>query len=445
LGLRIAAKDEGRCNATAGTSNGNEGLSILRALLREVPSWTWLAAPLVWALVVVVVVAIPSGSEDDGQVAEKSGADSSRVPSIDGGREEQPTGRPAPEDLSAKGTVEFALEALRQSNFIGLTGLVPRKWEADLEGLVHSFADAVDHQVFTRAVAVTDLLVASTMNNRREWLGIIGSGNPSFDSAAFEQSLDTVVGLWKALRTMGLLELDKLRQFRLASFGEKQLPKLVDFLDGLARLQSGQGLEAELRSLDSASVEQEAVTHDEKWGDVVGIALTVKGERKVFKMVLVDGRWVPLDLASGWDEGIRGAQAGLERMKQSLSAAKPELLAGIEQIELMVKQIDAPGTVESPEQISTLLSIASLLPFSKEASAQGKMMGFACVGCCHYCADQAWFELCIPENYSDSDGQSFAEVRCMQNLVAKGCSMDAAECHCTGTRSSKHARRDRRS
>ena len=98
-----------------------------------------------------------------------------------------------------------------------------------------------------------------------------------------------------------------------------------------------------LAMLSAVQVEQLETVKDEKFGDAVVVSVTMAGDTEKVKMVKVDGKWIPLDLAKEWDEGIEEAKKGITEMAEELPKAKAEILSQLIAVEAVVGQIEKTG------------------------------------------------------------------------------------------------------
>ena len=255
---------------------------------------------------------------------------------------------PAPGLLGPKETIETALKAIQAKDITPIFGLLPPSYAADLEHLVHEFAKAMDKEIFDKIVALTDRVSAILVKQKGEVVKVVaGFGLPA-EEEDIKKAIDAAADAWVMLKKMGFTDLEKLKTFSLEKFAREDAQKLVEKAFALADSVQKTQVDMALAVLSGVRVEVLETTKDDKWGDVV--KMSVVGEAEEFKMVKVDGKWVPTEMAEEWDGAMQKAMKGVKEMGVELPNAKTEILAQFTVIETMVDQIEKTGDLSTALQ-----------------------------------------------------------------------------------------------
>jgi len=251
-------------------------------------------------------------------------------------------------DLDAKGTVLAALKAAQAKDVKALLALFPPKYVKDIEGVVQDFAKNMDTELFAKAVAIGDKAFAIAAKHKDALAQmVIGFGAP-VPADDVKKAIDTTVEVWGMLKGMGLTDLEKLKTFDLAAFAGNDLPKVVDKLWKLAE-ESPQKAQimAAMAVLSTAQVEVVETQKDEKWGEIVKLEINIAGEKEIGKLVKVDGKWIPKEMAEEWDEGMKEAHEGIKEMAAELPKVRTEAMAQMVQVETMLDQVEKSGDLSA--------------------------------------------------------------------------------------------------
>jgi len=120
-----------------------------------------------------------------------------------------------------------------------------------------------------------------------------------------------VVGLLTTLLGSDIASREKLKTLDVGEFLGTTGAQLFGNVAALAALSPTNSFATDMDSLREVSAK---VLSTE--GDTVEIEISAPGQtNQVEKMKQVEGRWVPVQMADEWEEGIKKARAGLEKMK----------------------------------------------------------------------------------------------------------------------------------
>ena len=245
--------------------------------------------------------------------------------------------------MGPKETVEMALRAVQNKDIVPLFEMLPPSYVSDVDELVRSFANSMDKEVFDKIVILTGRIVTLMMKEKDGVIkAVAGFGIPAKDDD-IKKAIDAISETWALLEAMGLADLKKLKSFSSEKFARVAAPKLVDKAFALADSTQKAQVDMFLAMLSAVQVEVLETTKDEKFGEVVSLSLLMAGDTENIKMVSVEGKWIPLDIAQDWDSAMTEAGEGIAEMARELPAAKAEILSQLSAIEAVVGQVEKTG------------------------------------------------------------------------------------------------------
>ena len=269
--------------------------------------------------------------------------------------EPMPVEEPVVVSLGPKETIETAFKAVQSKNLVPILGLFPASYVKDIDGVVHAFADAMDRELFDTIVDLVDKTVKVAVVQKEGLAAMVtGMGFP-VKPEDIEKAIDVTDEIWGLLKEMGLTRLANLKVFSLDKFGNENLPKLADriwaFADSTQRAQ----VDMALAMLSGATIEVGDAAMDEKWGEVYRVSIGIAGDTEEGKMVKVDGKWVPIEMAEEWDEGMKEAHKGIREMKEELAKSKDEVMAQLAQFEDVIDRVEKSGDLSALQAWSGMM------------------------------------------------------------------------------------------
>mgnify|MGYP006971716038 CR=1 FL=1 len=269
--------------------------------------------------------------------------------------EEPAAEAPSADNLGAQETVEFVFKAVQNKKLASIAGLFPAKYLADVDGIVQDFAKAMDVELWTKSVALLDKTFKVAVAQKEGLAQMVAAMGMPVKSDDVQKAIEVLAETWGMLKEMGLTDLDKLKTFSLAGFAGADLPKLVDKLWAFADETQKAQMQAGMAVLATAQVKVLETTQDEKWGEVVEVEISIAGEGEKGKMIKVDGKWVPLEMAEDWDNAINEAKEGIAQMATELPKAKPEIMGVLAQVEATVDQVEKSGDLSALQQLGGMM------------------------------------------------------------------------------------------
>lgn len=270
--------------------------------------------------------------------------------------EEPKAEEPKAEEVKAeangpKETAEAFIAAIKDKKFGTLSSFMPARYLADTDKLVRAFGEAMDKEVWDKAVSVTDRIMKVAKEKKEALIQFAVTMGAPLPSEDLGKIIDGLVTTWDMLKTLGLTDLENIKTFDTAKFAAESYGKIADQIWSMVEQTSAKAMiEPQMAVLETAKVELVSME-----GEKAELSITVGGETEKVTLVLVDGKWLPEDMVKEWDKGIEEGLKGIGEMKEELAKAKTEILAGIAQVEEVVGQVEKTGDLTA-----ALAAIASM-------------------------------------------------------------------------------------
>jgi hypothetical protein len=246
-----------------------------------------------------------------------------------------------------EGTVEAVAKGISEKQPDIVWEAMPASYQEDVNGLIHQFAEAMDESVHEKLFEVTSKL-ENVLSSKKEF--IVNSKMLSqgpIDKAEFEKNYDSLVDLIAAVNNSDVADLGALKN---ADAGDMLASTGRDVMEALAALSAASKDDPMGDMLDELKgIKVEVLSSDE---NAAKVKTTVGDKVEEIDLVKVDERWVPKEMAEGWDDGIAMAKKNLEEMAKAMKENKMQqigMLGGIE------ATLDELLKVESQEEFDQFL------------------------------------------------------------------------------------------
>ena len=255
-------------------------------------------------------------------------------------------------------TVEDIARGLADGEIAVLWEALPPSYQRDVNGLVHRFARAVDPEVWNHSFAVLAKL-ARVLEEKHAFI----VGHPALaahldrSAAGQEQGWSVVVETVELLATSEIGDVEKLAALDVGRFLDRtgvELSHLAGRLSTLSSEEHRAELEEQRASLRALKASVVAETGE-------GTA-TVRVERpgeapRTEELVLVEGRWIPRQLAVSWPETVSGIREWLDELGAREPAAGRNLV--LMKLRMVDAGLDALLEAGSAEEFEAGLEIAT--------------------------------------------------------------------------------------
>jgi hypothetical protein len=246
--------------------------------------------------------------------------------------EPQPTVPDTPD-----GTVTAVAGALGEGKPQVLWTAMPASYQKDVEGLIRTFAEKMDAEIYDKGFGLLKKLVTVLQEKRDFILDNPNIAKGPVDVEKARAKWDSLVSALDALVNSDVSSLESLKTLDVGKFLRTTGSTMMQSAADMSTATPDDKYNTEFAS-KMKGVKAEVVSTE---GDTATVKITVPGEDpKETEMVRVEGKWVPKDLADEWDKRIAEAKAGLAEMsKEKMAEAKPQIMMMLGAAEPMLDQL----------------------------------------------------------------------------------------------------------
>ncbi len=240
----------------------------------------------------------------------------------------------------ADATVRNVFAGLQEQRPQVLWQALPASYQRDLQGLIHDFAEQADAELWNLTFSLLGKSVR-VLDEKREFVfdqPMISARLQEIDKP--DQTYDAVLQLLSTLTSSELADIEKLRRLEPEAFLSgtvstflRQLRDLQDVLPGVS---------TPVDELDDSEVALVSSS-----GGSAVVRITNGGETEDRPFVLVEGKWVPEELAEEWDQNMAEARAQIAELAARQRAPETEqVVATMRSMEGLLDRMLAAQTRE---------------------------------------------------------------------------------------------------
>lgn len=246
---------------------------------------------------------------------------------------------------SADAAVEAFLSGIRNKKPEVLWAFLPASYQRDVNGIFHLLAEKMDRELWEKTFQ-TGLRIVRICRVRRAAIldsELIAPGAGT-DAEALAKEWDTVVTLAGTLLTSDLADLEKMKQFNGGRFLKMTGGKFMKELALASRLLPGDALKFELDEFARLQVKLESQEDDTA---IVQLSLRNNDTPpKRVPFVLVEGKWIPKNLADSWKAEIAAIRNRMESQlaPKVLAEKKRVVMQFLATVEMSLKELEDAKT-----------------------------------------------------------------------------------------------------
>lgn len=261
-------------------------------------------------------------------------------------------------------SVQELLDAFVARDLHRIANLVPSRWRGELEKLVRGYVRGVDEVLFGRAAAVLDRAVVAGGRHREKVATAVGGATGLYTQQEVGEIFEKLEAFWASMKKAGLSTRRGYDDFSLLDATRDQGPLLIALVMSFLPSSQRTAVDGGFLALRGAKAEFVKTEKKEPYGDAVRIAVTVSGERSEELLVQVDGKWVTLAMAEGWDSWLKEAHEDLDEWKKETQAGRAGLEGKVTKLENAVSQFEKSG------DLSEVLATMGMLPLTPQQPAE---------------------------------------------------------------------------
>jgi hypothetical protein len=269
------------------------------------------------------------------------------------------------EEDSAAAAILRTLQALEAGDLAKAYDFLPPKYQADVDSLVHEFAERMDEDLWLKLVATARKSLELLRTKKKQILELDLFGRSEADP--YRKHWDSTLELLTSFANSDAASLEKLKLVDVKSLlpGKSTSPSALKSLDAFG-LALGANLAKQFEGVTVTPVRTE--------GDVQIVALRGPNDDKPTEIAYVkqDGRWLPKSLIDQWPIGIAADREWLAKLPERILVVKPKLLDALVQTDEMLDRMLAANNREEFEQAAgpAILSLAMAWPNLRQLAQQ---------------------------------------------------------------------------
>ncbi len=239
--------------------------------------------------------------------------------------------------------VEGVVEGLKENQPVVLWEALPASYQDDVAEVVHLFAEQMDEELYDRGFALLESVVG-VLKSKKEFFLNGPYMTEESNRAEVEAKLEAATGVFDILLDSEISQLAVLKQLDVKRFIQTTGNKLMSHLAEMSK-ETDDDIQVHLEGFKAELIEKE-----NEEGIVVLRFSMPDEESEEVEFVKVEGKWIPLDLAEEWADGIVEAKANL--LKQSdmtdeeKEKSKAQMIGMLMMFEGMVEQVNGINTQE---------------------------------------------------------------------------------------------------
>ena len=320
----------------------------------------------IWQVMLMVLGVLvgcqQSPQSDSGAKGTGGGAETASVP-----KETSPAPSNSSEPAATPdAAVQQVLQGIERKELKALWDFLPGSYQRDLQSLVRQTGDKMDPEVWDRLMEVVRHS-ARMMKSKEKWLQTPAANEPPRTGAVAQLGpvdYAQLAGLLNLLADSELGRAETLKSIDLGAWTGKVGRPLLEQVSVFARRMPADPLARTLTGLQDLKFRSRDVK-----GDSAVVEIVVPNEPVVeVPYVKVDGKWIPVDLANGWIEGMGQAQARLAVVlaPDNLAALKPQLMTGLNVLDEWLQRLEESPNKESfdfawAQGLQNVMTVASAL------------------------------------------------------------------------------------
>jgi hypothetical protein len=259
--------------------------------------------------------------------------------------------QPAPAvDLpdSPDGTVKAVLQSLADRHPEVLWQVLPASYQQDMTDLAHLFADKMDPEIWHTAFRLGNKAVG-VLRDKKQYILESSLMTASGDRRAqVESNWDTAVAALDTLFSSEISDLDNLGNIDWERYLRTTGAEIMNSAADISAAANGEEADEDV----IAMLRQTTVELVSRDGDRAMVRISVPDEDpEDLALTLVEGRWVPTDMAKDWDTTIADAKQNIAGLsEEEMAENKMQVIMFFGMADAVLDQLAAVNSTEEFEQ-----------------------------------------------------------------------------------------------
>ncbi len=259
---------------------------------------------------------------------------------------------------SPDGTVKAVLESLADRHPEVLWQALPASYQRDITDLTYAFADKMDPEIWHTAFRLGNRAVG-ILRDKKQYILESSLMSASGDRrAGVESHWDTAVAALDSLFSSEISDLDSLKRIDWERYLRTSGAEIMNRAHDISAATQGEEADEDV----IAKLRQTTVELVSRDGDSATVRVSAPDEDpENVALTLVEGRWVPSDMAKDWDKSIAEAKQNIDDLsEEEMAENKMQVMMFFGMADAVLDQLAAANSTEEFEQ--AIRSISSSVP-----------------------------------------------------------------------------------
>jgi hypothetical protein len=236
---------------------------------------------------------------------------------------------------------------------------LPPSWQTDVQTVLRKAAAQGDPELLEKGAKVSRRAVALLASKKDLIFAlkddpaiapILAAAGEEMDEARLRELYDAVVDLLDTLVSSELTHPEDLKDLDVGRFLGTTGEEVMEDLQRLAKLLPNEDNQLEELEQNLADLKNPEIEVVASQPESATLKITLGEETDDLELVRVEGRWVPRELASEWDEGVQQMLAELEDAPKLTAEQKKQMMNMLDTLDTGLETLERAETTEELKQ-----------------------------------------------------------------------------------------------
>lgn len=313
-------------------------------------------------------------------------------------------GGTAADTSTPDGTVKAFFAALKDNKLDRIWNLLPARYQSDINSVVRDFGKGVDAEMwdgtfktanryFSITLAKQDMILKTPQAQEQMQnltAGFAAKNRPinlsdpenfkKLSRPVYEAVITLLGSQLKTTKELQSFDVGKFLGGPVSEFLSK-IRKVVDA--ALSEMKAGPkspptevpAIAMLMEKFDDTMSSDVKVTVTSMEGDNATVSVTIGGIGNPLELSKVDGKWVPAEMAAGWDAQIKQIKGGVAFASLMVNSAKPRIMPQLEKINPLLDEMEKAKTQDAVNAAYAKLESAFMTPIAEATGFEGLAAG----------------------------------------------------------------------
>jgi len=253
------------------------------------------------------------------------------------------------------GTVNAFFQSMADCKPGVIWAAMPASYQKDVNEIISIFASKMDAEIYDKGTALLSKVLGILKTKRAFLLENPMLGMMIQDKEKVEENWDAAVDLLSTLINSDLKTLDSLKKMDVGRFLNTTGSEMMNQMKDISKMMPKDDFNKEvLATMKQVKVEVLSSTDDTAEVKIILPPETSASTPipETVKLVKVEGKWIPDELARDWKQNMAEAKSQLEKETgDEMAKNKPEILGMLAMVDGVLDQLEAAPNAEKFNEI----------------------------------------------------------------------------------------------